>query len=226
MSFQAAKDRFLNMSLQEKRQEYKCGDSYVTLADIPPWSKSARTREGQDISPTSAINEKISIFQGDITKLEIDAIVNAANARLAGGGGVDGFIHRGAGAVDLQAECQSLGGCETGQCKMTGGYRLPAKYIIHCVGPIGEKPELLASCYKNALDTLKAAKLRTIAFPCISTGVYGYPNDNAADVVLKTVKTWLEDSANQAAVDRIIFALFLDRDLEAYKERLPRYFPQ
>lgn len=101
----------------------------------------------------------------------------------------------------------------------------PFSDIIHCVGPVGEKPELLASCYKNALDTLKENKLRTIAFPCISTGVYGYPNDKAADVVLETVKSWLEDSENQSSVDRIIFALFLDRDLEAYKQRMPQYFP-
>lgn len=125
----------------------------------------------------------------------------------------------------LQEECRTLNGCETGNAKLTGGYKLPAKYIIHSVGPIGEKPDLLLSCYQKSLDLMKENKLTTIAFPCISTGIYGYPNENAANVALKAVRDWLENDEYKVNVKRIVFCLFLDVDIEIYHKLLPLYFP-
>lgn len=137
---------------------------------------------------------KISIDSGDITKLKLDAIVNAANKSLLGGGGVDGAIHRAAGG-ELLAECRTLHGCETGEAKITKGYNLPAKHVIHTVGPIysgsSQDPVKLAACYRNSLELAKANDVHSIAFPAISTGVYGYPKEDAAEIAVKTVKAWL-----------------------------------
>lgn len=123
------------------------------------------------------------------------------------------------------SECRSLGGCETGEAKITGGYLLPAKYVIHAVGPIGEDSDLLRSCYKNSMDLLKEHELETIAFPCISTGIYGYPNENAANVALETVRKWLDEDDYSSKVKRVIFCLFLPVDIKIYHKLLPKYFP-
>ena len=146
----------------------------------------------------------------DITKLKVDAIVNAANKSLLGGGGVDGAIHKAAGALLLQA-CKQLNGCQTGQAKITHGYNLPAKYIIHTVGPIyrfhdqAEDEQLLRYCYRNSLDLAKKYNLKTIAFSSISTGVYGYPKKEAAQIAVSTCKKWLADNGNLLEITFCVF---------------------
>jgi O-acetyl-ADP-ribose deacetylase (regulator of RNase III) len=157
---------------------------------------------------------EIQLLQGDITKLEIDVIVNAANNSLLGGGGVDGAIHRAAG-TELLAECRLLNGCDTGNAKMTKGYNLSAKFIIHTVGPVwrgGENNEekLLASCYRSCLDIAESKKFKSIAFPNISTGVYGFPKERAALIAISEVKKFIEQSEN---IQKVIFVCF---DLENY----------
>lgn len=157
----------------------------------------------------AAMPDRIEIVEGDITTLDVDAIVNAANKSLLGGGGVDGAIHRAAGP-ELKTACAALGGCETGEAKITPGFRLKARYVIHTVGPVwggGERGEnrLLASCYRNALALARDQRLASIAYPAISTGAYGYPPERAALIALRTVRAALEESAG---IERVVFCCF------------------
>jgi O-acetyl-ADP-ribose deacetylase len=161
---------------------------------------------------------KIELVQGDITTLAVDAIVNAANKTLLGGGGVDGAIHRAAGPR-LLAECATLGGCETGGAKITKGYNLPAKHVIHTVGPVWcdgkhNEPELLASCYRNSLKLAKEHGLKTIAFPSISTGAYRFPIEFAAPIAFKITQEFITQNPN--AFEKVIFVLFSERDFRVY----------
>jgi O-acetyl-ADP-ribose deacetylase (regulator of RNase III) len=165
---------------------------------------------------------RLEVVRGDITKMSVDAIVNAANASLLGGGGVDGAIHRAAGSELLEA-CRRLGGAATGEAKMTEGFRLPAKYVIHAVGPVwsgGDRgePDLLASCYRQALALARDAGLGSVAFPCISTGIYGYPVEQAAVVAQSTVRAWLDGNEMP---ERVVFCCFSESDREVY-ERIAR----
>lgn len=160
--------------------------------------------------------DKIEVIKGDITKCNVDAIVNAANNSLLGGGGVDGAIHRAAGK-ELLEECRKLGGCETGQAKITKGYKLPAKWVIHTVGPIwqgGNKGEdkLLAACYRNSLELAVAYKIKTIAFPSISTGAYRFPVDKASVIAINEIKEFLK---KDCSIEKVFMVCF---DENTYKE--------
>jgi O-acetyl-ADP-ribose deacetylase (regulator of RNase III) len=164
---------------------------------------------------------RLELVEGDITQQDTEAIVNAANRSLLGGGGVDGAIHRAAGP-ELLSECRTLGGCETGQAKITKGYRLKARWVIHTVGPVyhteGKRAaELLASCYRKSLELASAKNLRSVAFPSISTGAYGYPLHEAAPVALKTVIDYLKD---HPGIQVVRFVLFGKEAYQAYEKAL------
>lgn len=165
--------------------------------------------------------DKIELIKGDITRLKVDAIVNAANTTLMGGGGVDGAIHRAAGA-ELLEECKTLGGCLTGEAKITKGYKLQTKFVIHTVGPVwagGKNNEetLLASCYKNCLKLASEHNIKTIAFPNISTGVYLFPKIKAAEITIHEVKSYL---AEHSEIEKVIFSVFDEGNFKLYKEKL------
>jgi O-acetyl-ADP-ribose deacetylase (regulator of RNase III) len=168
-----------------------------------------------------SVSNRITIIAGDITQQRVDAIVNAANTTLLGGGGVDGAIHRAAGP-ELLAECRTLGGCATGQAKITRGYKLPAKWVIHTVGPVWRdgnhnEDELLASCYRSCFALVEQHGIKTVAFPCISAGAYGFPMERAARIAVRETKSFLE--RNQS-VEKVILVCFGASALEIYKVAL------
>lgn len=167
------------------------------------------------------MKNKIEIYKGDITRLKVDAIVNAANTTLLGGGGVDGAIHRGAG-LQLLEECKALGGCPTGQAKITKGYNLPAKHVIHTVGPVwrggnNNENQLLADCYKNSLKLAVENNIKSIAFPAISTGVYGFPLDRASTIAVRVVEEFLKSTGE---IEKVIFVCFDEKTYTTYQNLL------
>jgi O-acetyl-ADP-ribose deacetylase (regulator of RNase III) len=171
-------------------------------------------------APMSSPFDHLHLHVGDITKLEVDAIVNAANSSLRGGGGVDGAIHRAAGP-ELLEECLKIGGCPTGEARITKGHRLPAKWIIHTVGPVyrggshGEA-DLLAACYRSSLQLADEHDVSCIAFPCISTGIYGYPKTEACGIAVDTVLDWMNQHSRPA---KVIFCCFAEDDAEVYRKK-------
>jgi O-acetyl-ADP-ribose deacetylase (regulator of RNase III) len=167
------------------------------------------------------MKSRLKVHLGDITKLEVDAIVNAANRSLLGGGGVDGAIHRAAGN-QLLAECKTLGGCNTGEAKLTRGYNLPAKFVVHTVGPVwrggnNREAELLAICYRNSLQLAVQNNIKTIAFPAISTGVYGFPKRQAAQIALREVVSFLKSNKQ---LEQVILVSFDDENYQIYQRQL------
>jgi len=169
------------------------------------------------------LKSRIEVVEGDITKQRVDAIVNAANTTLLGGGGVDGAIHRAAGP-ELLDECRTLGGCPTGQAKITKGWRLPAKWVIHTVGPVWRdgshrEEELLASCYRNSLALAEQKGVRTIAFPSISTGAYGFPMDKAARIAVTEIRTFLEQNSS---MEKVVLVCFGRSAFDVHREALDK----
>ncbi len=167
--------------------------------------------------------ERVEVVSGDITTLKVDAIVNAANEQLLPGGGVCGAIHQAAGP-ELARECAAVGGCPTGEARITRGHRLPARHVIHTVGPVwrggGEgEDDLLAACYRNSLDLARDSGLVSIAFPAISTGIFGYPLERATGIAVATVKDWLADNQE---FERVVFAVFGEAAQQAYRAALSR----
>nr|XP_046258649.1 ADP-ribose glycohydrolase MACROD2 isoform X5 [Scatophagus argus] len=213
------KERLLRLDREDRRKEYRRQD-FVSLDKIPSWREENRSNEkeeGKELTGGGGLSDKVSLYKGDITLLEVDAIVNA----------VDGCIHKAAGLC-LYDECHSLNGCETGKAKITCGYDLPARYVIHTVGPVARghvgptENNDLTSCYQNSLRLMKEHGLSTVAFPCISTGIYGFPNEPAADIALKTVKSWIEE--NPDTITRVIFCVFLETDFTIYKKKMSIIF--
>ncbi|KAF0027319.1 hypothetical protein F2P81_020060, partial [Scophthalmus maximus] len=199
-----ADERLLRLDGEERRKEYR-RQEFISLDKIPTWREDNQVddkEEEKELMGGGGLSDKVSLYKGDITVLEVDAIVNAANSSLLGGGGVDGCIHKAAGSC-LYDECHSLNGCDTGKAKITCGYDLPAKYVIHTVGPVARghvgptETNDLTSCYQNSLRLMKEHGLSTVAFPCISTGIYGFPNEPAADIALNTVKSWIEENSDK-----------------------------
>jgi O-acetyl-ADP-ribose deacetylase (regulator of RNase III) len=203
----------------------------VTLDEMPTLTKlysdktiAPATDAAPKYAPSAALNARISVVKRDITTLAVDAIVNAANNSLLGGGGVDGAIHSAAGP-DLLDECETLNGCATGSAKITDGYELPSKKVIHAVGPIywrqgDAAAELLAGCYHTSLQLAVDHGCKSIAFSALSTGVYGYPSGEASLVALETVRKFLEKKEAEK-LDRVIFCNFLDKDEDAYFANIP-----
>ncbi|KAG5979900.1 hypothetical protein E4U55_004644 [Claviceps digitariae] len=208
--------------------------SVKTISDIPTISQlyqqgalsksSASSAPTSRFLPSSSTNSRVGLIRGDITKLELDAIVNAANNSLLGGSGVDGAIHRAAGP-GLLSECRTLAGCLTGDAVITGGHDLPAKHVIHTVGPVYRSYEpqkcevALRNCYENSLKLASRNGLKTIAFSGISTGVYGYPSQDAAEIACETVRDFLENEGS--LLEMVVFVTFEQKDMDAYKEVLP-----
>ncbi|KAK5996977.1 Macro domain-containing protein [Cladobotryum mycophilum] len=199
------------------------------IANVPSLNNLYSTNlihpSSSSYNPNPSINARVGLHRGDITTLQADAIVNAANSFLRGGGGVDGAVHRAAGP-DLLRELKALNRtCPTGDAVITRGHRLPARHVIHAVGPIyqirqDDAAPLLESCYRKSLDIAVQNGLKTVAFSCISTGVYGYPSDEAAKIACETVRKYLE-ADQEEKIQKVVFVVFENKDVIAYNETLP-----
>lgn len=242
----------LSVTHQGLLQRHEESPVVVDLAQVKKWSTTGqfykkfpqlklleRMREVLEIKETDIprggfqteyvvnddINQRVSLWAGDITTLKVGAIVNSAHPGLTGGGGVDGYIHSRAGD-ELFSECQGLGGCFKGEAKITKGYRLPAQSVIHTVGPTDQDGDVLERCYWNSLDLAYQHGLRSIAFPCIATGNYGFSAVKATQIALNTTRRWLEQSPeHRTSMDRVVFCTFTVKDEAIYETLMPCYFP-
>ncbi|EGS21243.1 uncharacterized protein CTHT_0030920 [Thermochaetoides thermophila DSM 1495] len=217
------------LTQQYEQRKFTPVSSPVTLPETPVQPK---LQAGSTLPiPSKDINDRISVIRWDITKIQVDAIVNAANSSLRRGGGVCGAIHRAAGP-ELDRECARLNGCQTGLAKSTNAYSLPCRRVIHTVGPqytTGEftpkqAAEKLSSCYTKSLELAVQDGCRTIAFPTISTGIYGYPSDKAAPVALAAIRKFLEGPQG-SGIDRVVLLMWDMKDINAYQDNIPLYFP-
>uniref|UniRef100_A0A3P8UBA1 Macro domain-containing protein n=1 Tax=Amphiprion percula TaxID=161767 RepID=A0A3P8UBA1_AMPPE len=219
MLFASYTERLLRLDREERRKEYR-RQEFIPLEKIPTWREENRCKrgsfafempKGKELTGGGGLSDKVSLYKGDITVLEVDAIVNA----------VDGCIHKAAGSC-LYDECQSLNGCETGKAKITSGYDLPARYVIHTVGPVARghvgptETNDLTSCYQNSLRLMKENGLSTV----VST--VRFPNEPAADIALNTVKSWIEENPDK--ITRVIFCVFLETDFAIYKKKMAVMF--
>jgi len=209
---------------EEMYRKKKKEESYQRELDFRKKEKSEADIPLAQYKGNAEINKKVALMRGDITTLELDAIVNAANSSLLGGGGIDGAIHKAAGEM-LYAECSTLRGCETGFSKISRGYNLPAKMVVHTVGPVGRDQKALIGCYSTVLQLVLQHEVKTIALCGISTGIYGYPLYAATHVALDTVRKWLENEENRNKVDVIVFCTYLEKELVCYQKLMPFYFP-
>lgn len=206
----------------------------ISLTELPTWAEMApsvlrtvrRPADGTvRYAPDAGANSLVSLLPGgDSTVLAVDAIVNAANSELYPGGGICGAIHCAAGP-QLAAACAEIGHTKTGHVAVTPGFDLPARYVIHAVGPIGERPEKLREAYEATLRCIDGERIRSVALCCISTGIYGYPIVPATHIALDTVRRFLDAPGNREKVDRIVFVVFMSRDVLVYKNLMPLYFP-
>lgn len=219
--------------LEEKKISLDDDSSIMTLEKLPTWGEEGPEIVKENPPPkftpefqaNTEINNKISFWmRGNSAKLAADAVVNAANSHLLPGGGICGVLHSAAGHK-MADECYSIGYTPTGKCAVTQGYKLPAKYCIHTVGPIGEDPAKLKQAYESTLACIDGKKIRSIGFCCISTGIYGYPIKPATKIALETIRKFLEDTENREKTDRIIFVVFEKRDVAVYNYLRHIYFP-
>jgi O-acetyl-ADP-ribose deacetylase (regulator of RNase III) len=204
------------------------GRTSLSLSDIRPWSEAAPMQHnGRDglRPPDAEINARISFLpRGDSTRLQVDAVVNAANTKLSKGNGLCGAIHDAAGS-ELAIACEEIGGCPTGSAVLTPGFRLPAKYVIHAVGPIGRDDQLLKQTYEACLALIDGQAIRSLGLCCLSVGIYAFPLRPATHIALAAVRSFLENAENRSRTDRIIFVLYDKNEVDTYAELLLLYFP-
>ena len=207
--------------------------SIMTLKNLPTWAEEGPeliknnppTKFEAKYKPNTEINEKVSFWmRGNSAKLACDAVVNAANSYLLPGGGICGVLHSASGP-EMAVDCHKIGHTPTGRCAITKGYKLPAKYCIHTVGPIGEQPDKLTEAYENTLKCIDGEKIRSIGFCCISTGIYGYPIKPATRIAFDVVRKFLEVPENREKTDRIVFVVFERKDVVVYNQMRHEYFP-
>eukprot|EP00009_Paramoeba_aestuarina_P016449 CAMPEP_0201526336 /NCGR_PEP_ID=MMETSP0161_2-20130828/31480_1 /ASSEMBLY_ACC=CAM_ASM_000251 /TAXON_ID=180227 /ORGANISM="Neoparamoeba aestuarina, Strain SoJaBio B1-5/56/2" /LENGTH=449 /DNA_ID=CAMNT_0047926683 /DNA_START=33 /DNA_END=1379 /DNA_ORIENTATION=- len=214
---------------EDERKNRHMSNNIFNVEDLPCWSQDPQRDSARTVPSffrhDPDLEAKISLYKGGIYNIRCDAVCNATDIFLSGGGGLDSAMHKMAGRFQLAEELLLLDGCPTGYCEISRGYCLPAKYIIHCVGPMNRDATKLASCYNSALEMAVEHKIRTLAFPCIATGCFGFPLEASAQIALQTVRRWLEIGDNRTKIDRIVFVMYRTNELQAYGRWISSVFP-